>query len=206
MSFPRKRHADGFGTFNFATLVFLLLARHSPQAVSARAACVGCHQKYRESRDDVAGVLYLFSAKRYPKTPRQMPAPTSSRLTFETGAYSRVCKQTCPVSRAFSPPSADGSGIKSGFLLSCFSVFCRTARIPDSRIFRISFAADKERLRRRAPGTGVRKAQSFVPVQRGSAVAPAKTACGWFWVPFTTKRYITASVKHSEKRIGIFVT
>ena len=43
--FPRKRHADGFGAFNFATLVFLLLARHSPQAVSARAACVGCHQK-----------------------------------------------------------------------------------------------------------------------------------------------------------------
>ena len=61
--FPQKRHADGFGTFNFATLVFLLLARHSPQAVSARATCVGCHQKYRESRDDVAGVLYLFSAK-----------------------------------------------------------------------------------------------------------------------------------------------
>ena len=97
-----KRHADGFGAFNFATLVFLLLARHSPQAVSARAACVGCHQKYRESRDDVAGVLYLFSAKRYPKTPRQMPPPTSSRLTFETGAYSRG--RTCPVpfARAFS--------------------------------------------------------------------------------------------------------
>ena len=84
--FPRKRHADGFGTFNFATLVFLLLAWHSPQAVSARAACVGCHQKYRESRDIVAGVLYLFSAKRYPKTPRRMPPPTLSRLTFETGA------------------------------------------------------------------------------------------------------------------------
>ena len=81
-----KLHADGFGAFNFATLVFLLLARHSPQAVSARAACVGCHQKYREIRDIVAGVLYLFSAKRYPKTPRQMPLPTLSRLTFETGA------------------------------------------------------------------------------------------------------------------------
>ena len=81
-----KRHADGFGAFNFATLVFLLLARHSPQAVSARAACVGCHQKYREIRDDVAGVLYLFSAKRYPKTPRQMPSPTSSRLTLAPGA------------------------------------------------------------------------------------------------------------------------
>ena len=84
--FQRKRHADGFGTFNFATLVFLLLARHSPQAVSARAACVGCHQKYREIRDIVAGVLYLFSAKRYPKTPRQMPSPTSSRLTLAPGA------------------------------------------------------------------------------------------------------------------------
>ena len=81
-----KRHADGFGAFNFATLVFLLLARHSPQAVSARAACVGCHQKYREIRDVVAGVLYLFSAKRYPKTPRQMPSPTSSRLTLAPGA------------------------------------------------------------------------------------------------------------------------
>ena len=83
--FPRKRHADGFGTFNFATLVFLLLARHSPQAVSARAACVGCHQKYRESRDDVAGVLYLFSAKRYPKTPRQMPAHPTCRLNAGFG-------------------------------------------------------------------------------------------------------------------------
>ena len=60
-----------------------------------------CHQKYRESRDDVAGVLYLFSAKRYPKTPRRMPLPTLSRLTFETGAYSRVCKQTGPVSCHF---------------------------------------------------------------------------------------------------------
>ena len=44
-SSPRKRHADGFGAFNFAALVFLLLARHSPHAVSARAVCVGCHQK-----------------------------------------------------------------------------------------------------------------------------------------------------------------
>ena len=61
-----------------------------PNVVPAKATCgwfwYFCHQKYRESRDDVAGVLYLFSAKRYPKTPRQMPAPTSSRLTFETGA------------------------------------------------------------------------------------------------------------------------
>ena len=80
-------------------------AQRGPEVVPAKATCgwfwYFCHQKYRESRDDVAGVLYLFSAKRYPKTPRQMPAPTSSRLTFETGAYSRVCKQTGPVSCHF---------------------------------------------------------------------------------------------------------
>ena len=73
--FPRKRHADGFGAFNFATLVFLLLARHSPQAVSARAACVGCHQKYRESRDDVAGYFVLFFRK---KVPKNSPADASA--------------------------------------------------------------------------------------------------------------------------------
>ena len=61
-----------------------------PNNVPAKATCgwfwYFCHQKYRESRDDVAGVLYLFSAKRYPKTPRQMPSPTSSRLTLAPGA------------------------------------------------------------------------------------------------------------------------
>ena len=119
--FPRKRHADGFGTFNFATLVFLLLAWHSPQAVSARAACVGCHQKYRESRDDVAGVLYLFSAKSTDRSLRLVlfaafwsaksgaktdpPTKKAKRrgLTLAPGDYSRVCKQTVPSARAFSP-------------------------------------------------------------------------------------------------------
>ena len=50
------------------------------------------------------------------------------------------------------------------------------------------------------------KARFTAPAQRESEGTPARTACGWFWAPFTTKRYITASVKHSEKRIGIFVT
>ena len=116
-----KRHADGFGAFNFATLVFLLLARHSPQAVSARAACVGCHQKYREIRDIVAGVLYLFSAKSTDRSLRLVlfaafwsaksgaktdpPTKKAKRrsLTLAPGDYSRVCKQTVPSARAFSP-------------------------------------------------------------------------------------------------------
>ena len=87
------------------SLVLAAPAQRGPEVVPAKATCgwfwYFCHQKYRESRDDVAGVLYLFSAKRYPKTPRRMPLPTLSRLTFETGAYSRVCKQTGPVSYHF---------------------------------------------------------------------------------------------------------
>ena len=89
--FPRKRHADGFGTFNFATLVFLLLARHSPQAVSARAACVGCHQKYRESRDDVAGVLYLFSAKSTDRSLRLVLFAAFGRLLTAVFARGVLC-------------------------------------------------------------------------------------------------------------------
>ena len=95
------------------------------------------------------------------KTGRRSPSPTSCDLTLETGAYSRVCKQTGPVSRAFSPPSADGSAIESESLLSRLPAFSRTAKIPDRRIFRIPFAAEKERPRLRAPGTGVRKGSVF---------------------------------------------
>ena len=87
------------------SLVLAAPAQRGPEVVPAKATCgwfwYFCHQKYREIRDDVAGVLYLFSAKRYPKTPRQMPSPTSSRLTFETGAYSRGRTRPCPVSYHF---------------------------------------------------------------------------------------------------------
>ena len=130
---PAIASGSGFGAFNFAALVFLLLARHSPQAVSARAACVGCHQKYRESRDDVAGVLYLFSAKSTDRSLRLVffaafwsaksgaktdpPTKKAKRrgLTLAPGDYSRVCKQTVPSARAFSPSLANGSGIRSDF-------------------------------------------------------------------------------------------
>ena len=87
------------------SLVLAAPAQRGPEVVPAKATCgwfwYFCHQKYRESRDDVAGVLYLFSAKRYPKTPRQMPPSTSSRLTFETGAYSRGRTRPGPVSCHF---------------------------------------------------------------------------------------------------------
>ena len=87
-------------------VLFLLRPLNAGRRLFPRKATCGwfwyfCHQKYRESRDDVAGVLYLFSAKRYPKTPRQMPPPTSSRLTFETGAYSRGRTRPGPVSCHF---------------------------------------------------------------------------------------------------------
>ena len=56
---------------------------------------------------------------------------------------------------------ADGSAIESESLLSRLPAFSRTAKIPDRRIFRIPFAAEKERPRLRAPGTGVRKGSVF---------------------------------------------
>ena len=80
-----------------------------------------CHQKYRESRDDVAGVLYLFSAKSTDRSLRLVffaafwsaksgaktdpPTKKAKRrgLTLAPGDYSRVCKQTVPSARAFSP-------------------------------------------------------------------------------------------------------
>ena len=48
------------------------------------------------------GVLCTFWPQKVQKTPRQMPAPTSSRLTLAPGDYSRG--RTCPVpfARAFS--------------------------------------------------------------------------------------------------------
>ena len=49
------------------SLVLAAPAQRGPEVVPAKATCgwfwYFCHQKYRESRDDVAGVLYLFSAK-----------------------------------------------------------------------------------------------------------------------------------------------
>ena len=97
-----------------------------PEVVPAKATCgwfwYFCHQKYRESRDDVAGVLYLFSAKRTDRSLRLVlfaafwsaksgaktdpPTKKAERrgLTLAPGDYSRVCKQTVPSARAFSPP------------------------------------------------------------------------------------------------------
>ena len=44
-----------------------------------------------------------------------MPSPTLGGLTLAPGDYSRVCKQTVPSARAFSPSLANGSGIRSDF-------------------------------------------------------------------------------------------
>ena len=71
-------------------VLFLLRPLNAGRRLFPRKATCGwfwyfCHQKYRESRDDVAGVLYLFSAKRYPKTPRQMPAHPTCRLNAGFG-------------------------------------------------------------------------------------------------------------------------
>ena len=158
----------------------------------------------------------LFSTKSTKNSPADA-SPAPGVLTLETGAYSRVTvqrhapfrllrlgKQQAVCSRLWTPftskpapflallvrrsLTAPASGRNSCCRLAILS-YCVNSGAAN---LRIPFAAEKERARQRAPGTGVRKAKSFVTVQRGAAPAPAKTACGWFWVPFATKRYIFA--------------
>ena len=106
--------------------MFLLRPLNAGRRLFPRKATCGwfwyfCHQKYRESRDDVAGVLYLFSAKSTDRSLRLVlfaafwsaksgaktdpPTKKAKRrsLTLAPGDYSRVCKQTVPSARAFSP-------------------------------------------------------------------------------------------------------
>ena len=106
--------------------MFLLRPLNAGRRLFPRKATCGwfwyfCHQKYRESRDDVAGVLYLFFAKSTDRSLRLVlfaafwsaksgaktdpPTKKAKRrgLTLAPGDYSRVCKQTVPSARAFSP-------------------------------------------------------------------------------------------------------
>ena len=83
-------------------------------------ACSDISVKRNEEIMKYLTFLYIiFSAllirQKCHKTGRRSPSPTSCDLTLETGAYSRGCKQTGPVSRAFSPHSVDGSGVLSEF-------------------------------------------------------------------------------------------
>ena len=216
------------------------------------------------------GVLCTFWPQKVPKTPRRMPSPTSSRLTFETGARLKGgFKGRWAAERVISDTTL--SLLKPASYAGTFSRdFVSRLRHRNGTVRRETrregcvrdkqeaqkptiapgsgFQPPHSRLQRnknnrqpacpeREAGKGVRRrgqtacclpsrhslnGACFCAVKarfycarsartRGqndmrSEGTPARTACGWFWVPFTTKRYITASVKHSEKRIGIFVT
>ena len=173
-----------------------------------------------------------------------MPSPTLGGLTLAPGDYSRVCKQTVPSARAFSPHLFERLFCQAGVVRRGTRREGCVRNKQEAQKPTIApgsgFKPPHSRLQRnennrqpacpeREAGKGVRrrgqtacclpsrhslngacfcavKARFTAPAQRGSEGTPARTACGWFWAPFTTKRYITASVKHSEKRIGIFVT
>ena len=63
--------------------------------------------------------LVLFAAFWSAKSGAKTDPPTKKAkrrsLTLAPGDYSRVCKQTVPSARAFSPSLANGSGIRSDF-------------------------------------------------------------------------------------------
>ncbi len=86
-----------------------------PRSYCLRAACVGCHQKYRESRDDVAGVLYLFFRK---KVPKNSPADAFAYFVPSNVRNGRLFAGLQANRPRFLPllagPSFHGSGIGPG--------------------------------------------------------------------------------------------
>ena len=121
-----------------------------------------------------------------------MPTPTSSRLTFETGAYSRVCKQTVPSARAFSPHLSERffakresfaaeRGGKDAFGTSRKH---RSLRSPLEAVLNRRILACSGERTTDSPRARSGRLHSLVlaaPAQRGSEVVPAKATCGWFW-------------------------
>ena len=107
--FPRKRHADGFGTFAIkstekAATMSRVFCTFFPQKVLI-AVCDWCCLPLfgrRLTAVFARGVLCTFWPQKVQKTPRQMPPPTSSRLTLAPGDYSRGRTRPVPFARAFS--------------------------------------------------------------------------------------------------------
>ena len=156
------------------------------------------------------GVLCTFWPQKVPKTPRRMPLPTSSRLTFETGARlkggfkgrwaaERVISDT--TLSLLKPASYAGT-----FSRDFVSRLRHRAGIVRRETRREGCVRDKQEAQQPtiAPGSGFKpphyrldgkrttesprarsgRLHSLVlaaPAQRGREVVPAKATCGWFW-------------------------
>ena len=134
----------------------------------------------------------FWSAKSGAKTDPPTKKAKRRGLTLAPGDYSRVCKQTVPSARAFSPHLSE-------------RLFCQ-AGVVRRGTWREGCVRNKQEAQKPtiAPGSGFKpphyrldgkrttdsprarsgRLHSLVlaaPAQRGPEVVPAKATCGWFW-------------------------
>ena len=170
----------------------------------------GCRRQKAELRFSPAGYrcllmakgskhslrLLLFAAFWSAKSGAKTDPPTKKAkrrgLTLAPGDYSRVCKQTVPSARAFSPHLFERLFCQAGFIrrhsggkdASGTSKKHRSLRSPLEAVLNRRILACSGERTTDSPRARSGRLHSLVlaaPAQRGPEVVPAKATCGWFW-------------------------
>ena len=129
-------------------------------------------KKYRSQSSTGGSFAAFWSAKSGAKTDPPTKKAKRRGLTLAPGDYSRVCKQTVPSARAFSPHLFERLFCQAG-------VVRRETRREKSAF---SLAAEKEQPTARVPGAGGCIVLFLLrPLNAGRRLFPRKATCGWFW-------------------------
>ena len=135
----------------------------------------------------------FWSAKSGAKTDPPTKKAKRRGLTLAPGDYSRVCKQTVPSARAFSPHLFERLFCQAGFIrrhsggkdASGTSRKHRSLRSPLEAVLNrriIVRSGKKEHSPARVPGAGGCKGLILLrPLNAGRRRLPRRTTCGWFW-------------------------
>ena len=135
----------------------------------------------------------FWSAKSGAKTDPPTKKAKRRGLTLAPGDYSRVCKQTVPSARAFSPHLFERLFCQAGFIrrhsggkdASGTSKKHRSLRSPLEAVLNrriIVRSGKKEHSPARVPGAGGCKGLILLrPLNAGRRRLPRRTTCGWFW-------------------------
>ena len=134
----------------------------------------------------------FWSAKSGAKTDPPTKKAKRRGLTLAPGDYSRVCKQTVPSARAFSPHLFERLFCQAGFIrrhsggkdASGTSKKHRSLRSPLEAVLNRRIIACSGERTTDSPRARSGRLHSLVlaaPAQRGPEVVPAKATCGWFW-------------------------
>ena len=134
----------------------------------------------------------FWSAKSGAKTDPPTKKAKRRGLTLAPGDYSRVCKQTVPSARAFSPHLFERLFCQAGFIrrhsggkdASGTSRKHRSLRSPLEAVLNRRILACSGERTTDSPRARSGRLHSLVlaaPAQRGPEVVPAKATCGWFW-------------------------